>query len=99
MGRPNTYYRKRRNNKMSNFKFEHNGEEIEFEKGFEELGTPRWLRANRKLDGMDMAFTIVEDFGGEAVCAAVDEMSTKEFADFSEKMMAAVGKAIESSVK
>lgn len=72
---------------MSNFKFEHKGEEIEFEKDFSVARSPRWLRANRRRDEVDLVFTIIEDLGGDAVCDAVDEMTEEEFQAFVKKVM------------
>ncbi|MDQ0793557.1 hypothetical protein [Streptomyces sp. B1I3] len=72
---------------MSNFKFEHNGETYEFEKDFSVARSPRWLRANRRRDGMDLVFTLLEEIGGEDVAEAVDTMTEKEFEDFSKKVM------------
>lgn len=72
---------------MSNFKFEHNGEEFEFEKDFGVARSPKWLRANRRRDEVDLVFTIIEDLGGEAVCDAVDEMDETEFQKFVKAVM------------
>ena len=72
---------------MSNFKFEHNGKEYEFEKDFSVARSPRWLRANRRRDEVDLVFTILEDIGGEEVCEAVDEMTEAEFQEFVKKVM------------
>lgn len=72
---------------MSNFKFEHNGEEIEFEKGFAVARSPKWMRANRSREEIDLVFFIIEDLGGEDVCDAVDEMDEKQFEAFVKAMM------------
>lgn len=77
---------------MSNFKFEHNGEEIEFEKSFAVARSPKWMRANRNRQEIDMVFFILEDLGGEAVCEAVDEMDEKQFEAFVKNMMKAFEK-------
>lgn len=72
---------------MSNFKFEHNGETYEFEKDFSVARSPKWLRANRRRDEVDLVFTIIEDLGGEDVCDAVDEMDEAQFQAFVKKVM------------
>lgn len=78
---------------MSNFKFAHNGEEIEFEKDLAGMNSPRWLRANRRRDPVDLIFTIIEEFGGDDVCDAVDEMDDKQFEEFGEKLNKFVAKS------
>ena len=80
---------------MSNFKFEHNGEEIEFEKDLAGMATPRWLRVNRNRDDLDQLFTLIEEFGGEDAVAAVDEMDTDEFAKFNEALGKEIAKVME----
>lgn len=77
-----------------NFTFEHNGETIEFEHDLAEVRSPRWLRANRRRDELDLIFTIVEDFGGPAVEAAVDDMNEDEFSRFSRALNAALGASL-----
>lgn len=69
------------------FTFEHNGKEVSFEKDFSTVRSPRWLRANRRRDEVDLIFTIIEDIGGEAVCEAVDEMNEEEFQKFVKTVM------------
>lgn len=69
------------------FTFEHKGETVAFEKDFSEVRSPRWLRANRRRDEVDLIFTIIEDIGGEAVCEAVDEMNEEEFQTFVKAVM------------
>lgn len=70
-----------------NFSFTHKGEDIEFEKPFSEVRSPKWLRANRRRDEVDLIFTIIEDIGGEDVCDAVDEMTEDEFQEFVKAVM------------
>ncbi|MFE9497265.1 hypothetical protein [Streptomyces collinus] len=72
---------------MSNFKFEHNGEEYEFEKDFSVVRSPKWLRANRRRDEVDLVFTIIEELGGDDVCDVVDEMDEAEFQTFVKAVM------------
>lgn len=80
---------------MSNFKFEHNGETIEFEKDLSAVATPRWLRVNRNRDDLDQLFTLIEEFGGEDAVAAVDEMDADEFARFNDALGKELTKAME----
>lgn len=72
---------------MSNFKFEHNGNEYEFEKDFSVVRSPKWLRANRRRDEVDLVFTIIEELGGDDVCDVVDEMDEAEFQTFVKAVM------------
>lgn len=65
-----------------NFTFDHKGETVEFEGNLAEVRSPRWLRANRRRDELDLIFTILEEFGGRAVLAAVDDMSEADFSAF-----------------
>lgn len=69
------------------FKFEHNGKEYEFEKDFSVARSPKWLRANRRRDEVDLVFTILEDIGGDEVCEAVDAMTEDEFQAFVKNVM------------
>ncbi|MET7741979.1 hypothetical protein [Streptomyces sp. NPDC005385] len=72
------------------FTFEHNGEELSFEKPFSEVRTPKFLRANRKLDELDMVFTILEAIAGDDVLEAIDEMGEEDFAEFTRKVFKAM---------
>ncbi|TKT03445.1 hypothetical protein [Streptomyces lasalocidi] len=76
------------------YTFEHNGETIAFERDFSGLRSPKWLRENRRRDELDLLFTLIEEFGGEDVVAAVDDMDDTQFADFSEKLGKEMSKAM-----
>lgn len=80
---------------MSNFKFEHNGEEFEFEKDLAGMATPRWLRVNRTRDDLDQLFTLIEEFGGDAVVEAVDDMDADEFAKFNDALGKEIARVME----
>lgn len=68
------------------FSFEHNGETYHFEQGFEVVRSPRWLRANRRRDELDLAFTIIETIAGEAALEAIDDMSEDEFVSLAKRL-------------
>lgn len=71
----------------SNYIFEHNGETYEFESSLDVVRTPKWLRANRRRDELDLTFTILEEIGGDDVIEVVDTMSTEEFQAFGKLLM------------
>lgn len=68
------------------FTFEHDGETYTFEKPFSEVRTPRWLRANRRRDELDLAFTVLETLAGDEALAAIDTMDEDEFASLNERL-------------
>lgn len=69
--------------------FEHNGKEYTFEKPFDTVETPKWLRANRRRDQIDLVFTLLEEIAGEECLEVIDEMTNEEFEKFSDD----IGKA------
>lgn len=69
-----------------NFTFEHNGETYSFEQGFEVVRSPRWLRANRRRDELDLAFTIIETIAGDDALDAIDDMTEEEFVDLAKRL-------------
>lgn len=77
------------NNK--HFTFEHDGKTYEFEKGFEVVRSPRWLRANRRRDELDLAFTIIETLAGEEALEAIDSMDEEEFASLAKRLNKEMG--------
>lgn len=70
-----------------NYTFEFNGKTYTFEGSLDVVRTPKWLRANRRRDELDLTFTILEEIGGADVIEAIDEMSTEEFRDFGKGLM------------
>lgn len=70
-----------------NYTFEHNGETYTFEKSLSVVRTPKFLRANRRRDEVDLAFTVLEEIGGEDVVEVVDSMTEDEFKTFSKALM------------
>lgn len=78
------------------YTFEHDGNEYTFEKPFEAIATPKWLRANRRRDELDLAFTMIEEIAGDNALEAIDTMSQEEFKDFSKAMNSAMASALES---
>jgi len=77
-----------------NFTFEHNGETYTFEKGFEEVRSPRWLRANRRRDELDLAFTILEAIAGDDALEAIDSMNEDEFMALSKRLTKEMGASL-----
>lgn len=73
-----------------NFTFTHDGKRYTFEQSFDVVRRPGWLRANRRRDPLDLAFTMIEEIAGDEALAAVDAMTDKEF----EKMSEAMNKAM-----
>lgn len=64
------------------YTFTYQGTTYTFEKPFSVVQTPRWLRANRRRDELDLAFTILEEVAGEDVLEVVDDMSQAELEKF-----------------
>lgn len=69
-----------------NYTFTYNDKQYTFEKGFDVIGSPKFLRSNRRRDELDFAFTMLEEIAGDEVLAVIDEMSTEEFKEFSKAM-------------
>ncbi|WP_036959133.1 hypothetical protein [Promicromonospora kroppenstedtii] len=69
------------------FSFDHNGETYTFEKSLSVVRSPKWLRANRRRDGLDLTFTILEEVAGADVVEVIDEMTSEEFQAFGKKLM------------
>lgn len=72
------------------FTFEHKGETYTFEQGFEVVRSPRWLRANRRRDELDLAFTIIETIAGDDALEAIDDMDEDEFVALSKRLNGAM---------
>jgi hypothetical protein len=68
------------------FSFEHDGKTYTFEQSFDVVRSPRWLRANRRRDELDFAFTIIEELAGDDALEAIDAMSEAEFEALSKKL-------------
>lgn len=64
------------------YTFEHDGTTYTFERPFAVVRSPRWLRANRRRDELDLAFTIIEEIGGDDVLDVIDSMSEGDFMVF-----------------
>lgn len=77
-----------------NFTFEHDGKTYEFEKGFEEVRSPRWLRANRRRDELDLAFTILETIAGDEALDAIDSMNEDEFMALAKRLNKEMGASL-----
>lgn len=77
--------------KTKHFTFEHDGETYEFEKDFSVVRSPRWLRANRRRDELDLAFTILEEIAGEDALEAIDDMDEAEFMRLAKRLNAEMG--------
>lgn len=77
------------------YTFEHNGKEYTFEKPFEAIATPKWLRANRRRDELDLAFTMIEEVAGDDALEAIDTMTQEEFKAFSVSMNKAMSESLE----
>lgn len=73
------------------FSFDHNGETHTFEKPFSTVRSPRWLRANRRRDELDLAFTILEEIAGDAVLDVIDSMTEEEFKAFAKRLNKEMG--------
>lgn len=78
------------------FSFTHDGEEYTFPKPFTTVQTPGFLRANRRRDELDMAFTIIEVLADDDpdILAVIDKMPLPEF----NNLQARLGKALQDSV-
>ena len=68
------------------FSFEHDGETYTFERSFDVVRSPRWLRANRRRDELDLAFTILEELAGDDALEAIDSMDEDEFLALSKSL-------------
>lgn len=64
------------------YTFEHDGKTYTFERPFAVVRSPRWLRANRRRDELDLAFTILEEIAGEEILDVTDAMSEEDFFAF-----------------
>ena len=73
------------------YTFEFGGDSYTFEKPFSVVRAPGFLRANRRRDELDLAFTILEEIAGDEVLAAVDLMTDEEFRSFSADLNKAMG--------
>ncbi|WP_166140847.1 hypothetical protein [Nocardioides ochotonae] len=61
------------------FTFEHDGETYTFERPLDVVRTPGWLRANRRRDELDLAFTILEAVAGDEALEVIDNMTPAQF--------------------
>ena len=81
--------------KSKNFTFDYNGKTYTFEKPFSVVSSPRWLRANRRRDELDLAFTILEDVAGdEFMTEVVDNMTEAEFMELSKTITKEMGASL-----
>lgn len=67
-----------------NYTFEYDGKTYTFEKSLDLVDTPKWARANRRRDQVDLFFTLIEEVAGDECLEAIDKMTPKEFEKFSE---------------
>jgi hypothetical protein len=81
------------------FSFLHNGDEFTFPKPFAEVQNPKFLRANRRRDDLDMTFTIIEVLADDDtdILEAIDAMGLKEFNKLSARLNKALSNAVEGS--
>lgn len=70
-----------------NYSFDHNGETYTFERSLDVVRSPKWLRANRRRDELDLTFTVIEEIGGADVVEAVDSMTPDDFKAFAKAFM------------
>lgn len=90
------------NSEDRTFSFEHKGEKFT-SPPLHEVLSPKWFRHNRKVDGLDAAFTMLEAIfsGDDEAMAAVDDMSWAEvnslFESLNEAMGATMGESSGSS--
>lgn len=78
------------------FSFTHKGKTYTFPKPFSVVRTPKFQRANRRRDPIDLTYTMIEELAGDdtEILDAIDDMTRKQFDDLSERM----GKALQSSI-
>jgi hypothetical protein len=81
------------------FSFVHDGTEFTFPKPFAEVQNPKYLRANRRRDDLDMTFTIIETLADDDtnILEAIDAMGLKEFNKLSTRLNKALSNAVEGS--
>lgn len=75
------------------FSFEHDGETYTFERSLDIVRNPRWLRANRRRDEVDMAFTILEEVAGDEALEAIDSMDPVQFANLAQRMQKEISRS------
>lgn len=76
------------------FSFEHDGQTYTFERSLDVIRTPRFLRANRRRDEVDLTFTILEEVAGDEALDAIDAMDADQFKAFAADLDKAVGIAL-----
>jgi hypothetical protein len=78
------------------FSFTHKGKEYTFPKPFAVVRTPKFQRAHRRRDPIDLTYTMIEELAGDdsTILDAIDDMTEAQFADLSNRM----GTALQSSV-
>lgn len=76
------------------FTFEHDGKTYTFEEDFSKVRSPRWLRANRRRDELDLAFTILEEIAGEEALEAIDDMTEEEFIALAKRLNREMGASL-----
>lgn len=69
------------------YTFDHDGKTYTFEQSLDVVRSPKWLRANRRRDELDLAFTVIEEIGGDDVVEVIDGMTTEEFKVFTKDLM------------
>lgn len=70
------------------YTFTHDDVTYTFEKPVDAVLTPGWVRVHRRMDQVDMTFTLLEEIAGEKALAAIDDMSFREFGELSEAIRA-----------
>ena len=86
----------RRPKPTGKFSFVHKGKTYTFPKPFAEVQNPKFLRANRHRDDLDMTFTIIEALADDDpdLLAVVDSLSLADF----NKLSSRLGKAMTAAI-
>jgi hypothetical protein len=82
------------------FTFTHKGESYTLPKPFETVQNPKYLRANRRRDELDLTFTMIEDLcgdtdEGEKILDVIDTMTREEFNALSKRLGRALMQDVE----
>lgn len=71
-----------------NFSFVHKGKTFVFPNSVAIIRQPKFQRANRRRDPLDLGFTMIEALAGDdqEILDAIDEMDEKEFAELDRRL-------------
>lgn len=72
--------------KTKNFTFEHDGETYTFEKSFDVVRRPGWLRVNRHRSTLDLTYTVLEEVAGDEALAVLDVMDPDDWRAVADRM-------------